>query len=361
MPQLSDVELGLAGGSFRVSRVWIRISVITLLIAFTLSLHYMILPVPHGVHLLHRRLCYLPIILGALWFGLRGGICTAGVISAAVIPLALSRGGPVWGNEDFVEIVFYLGIGFLSGLLVDRGHRERDKKQQLEKDLMESERLAAAGRTAAGIAHEVRTPLASIQGAIEILSEDYPREHPREIYFEILVQETRRLKRVMDDFLDLYRPVSLAPSSVEIAAFMRDCEVAVSEFARSRKVGISTECGGDPIATFDPERVRQVVTNLLRNAIQASSEGGEVALGARVESGRLRVEVSDRGHGIQPGEEEKIFEPFFTKQREGIGLGLSLARQVASAHGGTLRAENIEGGGARFTLELPSGGAGGGR
>lgn len=329
-----------------------RIAIIAGLIAFTLSLHYMWLPFPHEVHLLHRRLCYVPIILGALWFGLRGGLASAGAISFAVLPLALRNGGPLWGNEELVEILFYFGIGALAGFLVDRGKREREKKQGLELELIEAERLASAGRTAAGIAHEVRTPLASVQGSVEILAEDFPSDHPRRPYYDILAEETGRLKHVMDDFLDLNRPVSIAPKTTEIRPFLDGCLAALAASASAAGVTLTlapTEVGS---VRLDAGRMRQVVTNLLRNAIQASPRQGVVRISCVRSGDELLLQVEDSGPGIPDADLERIFEPFFTKKSEGVGLGLSLARQIVAAHGGTLEASNLPGGGARFTVRL---------
>lgn len=330
-----------------------KILLIAALIAFTLSLHYMWLPFPHSIHLLHRRLCYIPILLGALWFGVRGGAGTALAISLAVLPLALKESGPFWGNEEFVEIVFYLGIGTLAGFLVDRGQRERDKKQRLELELVEAERHASAGRTAAGIAHEVRTPLASVQGSLEILAEDYGASHPRRPYFDILVQETGRLKRVMDEFLDLNRPVSVEAIPTDLGPFLEECRSALRPLADSKGVALRLETPGTVTAPMDRERMRQVVTNLLRNGIQACREGGAVTLAWGRHGDGLVLTVEDDGPGIAPQDLGRIFEPFFTRRDEGVGLGLSLARQIAKAHGGSVEAENRPQGGARFTLRIP--------
>lgn len=343
------------GAEMRVSKyqVFMRVAVIAALIAFTLSLHYMWLPVPHSVHLLHRRLCYIPIILGALWFGLRGGVGTALAISLAVIPLAFESGGPFWGNEEFVEIVFYFAIGSLAGFLVDRREMEREKKRRLELDLADAERLVSAGRTAAGIAHEVRTPLASVQGSVEILAEDYPLDHPRRPYFDILAKEADRLKQVMDEFLDLNRPVSVVLTPTNLDPFLRECAEALSTLAASRGVDIRLEPGGECLLPVDPQRLRKVVVNLLKNAVQAAREGGEVSVSWKEMNGEFLIVVEDDGPGILEEDLGHIFEPFFTRKREGVGLGLSLARQIALAHGGSIEANNRAGGGARFALRLP--------
>ncbi len=338
----------------------IRIAIILGILAITLSLHYLILPMPAWLHQalhqadLHRRLCYIPIILGALWFGLRGGVLTAAVISEAVLPLALRFQGPLLSNADFVEIVFYLAIGVLAGTLVDMKDRERAKKERLEHELESAERMAALGRASAGIAHEVRTPLGSIQGAAEILAEDFPSDHPHRPFFDILSEECRRLGRVVDDFLDLSRPISLDREEVSPGALLAAAFEAVRSLAETRGVRLELqgEAGGRPLS-LDPHRVRQALVNLVLNAVQSCSEGGVVRGSVRTERGWIEYGVSDSGPGIAPEDEDRIFEPFFTRRKDGTGLGLPLARQVAAAHGGSLSARSGPEGGAVFVMSIP--------
>ncbi len=341
-------------------RTAVRIAIVFAVVLFTLSLHYMILPMPPGLHRLlhetdlHRRLCYIPIILGALWFGLRGGLLTAAAISAAVLPLAVRFQGSLATNADFIEILFYFAIGALAGTLVDSKDRERSKKERLEQDLASAERMAALGRASAGIAHEVRTPLGSIQGAAEILAEDYPSGHVRRPFFDILVEECRRLGRVVDDFLDLSRPITLKRSPTPIGPLVEGAAGAVRGPAEHNRVQVrvSTQ-GADRMLSLDAHRMHQALVNLLRNAIQASPDGGDVFMTVHLEPDTAVFEVADEGPGIPSDDLERIFEPFFTRRRDGTGLGLPLARQVAAGHGGWLTAANRSGGGAVFTLRIP--------
>lgn len=339
----------------------LRALLVLAVLLFTLSLHYMIFPMPGWMHQalhetdLHRRLCYIPIILGALWFGTRGGLLTAGAISCAVLPLALRSGLPLSSNGDFVEMVFYFALGALAGVLVDRKDRERTQKEDLERELASAERMAALGRASAGIAHEVRTPLGSIQGATEILAEDFPSGHPRRPYFDILAQEGRRLGRVVDDFLDLSRPITLERSECSVKALIEDALQGALPAAESAgvRLSIAEGCNAGSLS-LDSHRMRLALVNLLRNAVQASPREGSVELSFRNEGGWGIFEVTDSGRGITEGDEERIFEPFFTRRKDGTGLGLPLARQVAAAHGGTLRARSRAGGGAVFTLAIPA-------
>lgn len=331
----------------------LRISTIGLMLALTLSLHYMILPVPHWVHMFHRRLCYIPIILGSLWFGLAGGLAVALVLSFAVLPLALAFPGPLVGNEELGEIIFYLGIGLLTGFLVRKGEQARRQKEDVERELARAERLALAGRTAAGIAHEVRTPLGAIQGAAEICGEDFPEGHPRRPFYEILMREIRRLGKVTEDFLNLSRPIVLEPARTQLVPLLEECLQAVRSRAEAGRVGLELGPVASVEAWVDSQRLFQVVVNLLHNAIQLSPEGSRVRVTLAGEPGGVAIGVEDEGPGLPAGEEKEIFEPFFSRRKDGTGLGLTLARQVVTAHGGSLSAENLPGGGSRFIIRLP--------
>lgn len=337
----------------RVPVVPVRTAVLVLLLSLTLSLHYMLLPFPHLVHLVHRRFCYVPILLAALWFGLRGGLAASVVISLATLPLAVRFRGVPWENEDLVEMTFYLGLGLLAGLLVDRREAERRKALELRQKLEASERLASLGRMASGVAHEVRTPLGSIQGAAEILAEDFPEGHPRRPFYDILWEEIGRLKRVVEDFLDLGRTIPLEWADVDTARILEEVRRSVSPAAETFGVRLVVEASGLGPLRADPHRLHQALANLVQNALQVSPRGSTVHVRAWSDGEGVLFEVADEGPGLPQGDENRIFEPFFTRRKGGTGLGLALVRQIARAHGGEVRGETLGGRGARFLLTLP--------
>jgi signal transduction histidine kinase len=332
---------------------WARILILVLMATFTLSLHYMLFPMPHWLHLLHRRLCYVPILLGGLWFGLAGGFGVALVIASATLPLALMYHGPLWTNEDLIEITFYFGLGILTGVLVDKRERERLNAERLQQQLERSERQAALGRLASGVAHEVRTPLGSIQGVAEILAEDYPEEHPKRAFLDILLAEAGRLKTVVEEFLDLGRPISVVPAEFGARDVVESCRNSLMPMQEGAGARVEVQVPPGCRVWADGFRVHQALTNLLRNALQVSARGGRVRMAARDEGAGCLFVVEDEGPGLPPGEEGRLFEPFFTKRKDGTGLGLALTRQIAEAHGGWVKGETRPEGGARFSLWLP--------
>ncbi len=229
-------------------------------------------------------------------------------------------------------------------------------------EMVQAEHLATMGELAAGVAHEIRNPLAGIAGAIEIISKDFPKDHPDREILEDLRQEVRRIEKVLNDLLTYARPK--APQFG--MADLRDTVAHTLQFARqqigSKNVEFSIQIPS-PLPRFrmDPEQLHQVLLNLVLNGIQAIEQDGKITIQARVLAGTgppnrpnyVEIAVSDTGGGISRDHLEKIFRPFYTTKRGGTGLGLSLCRRIISQHGGTLTAESEVNKGSRFVIRLP--------
>ncbi len=356
IPTVSKVreEGGQGRGIWRFVPWGGQLLVLALLTGAALSLTYVLFPFPHWLVSLHRRICYVPILLGGLWFGFWGGLLVALLISAAVLPIALHHGAPFWDNQDKLEIVFYISLGAITGWLVERSARERARFEELQNHVAESRHMADLGRMAAGIAHEIRTPLGSIQGAAEIMAEDYPPGHPRRPFWDILMQESARLGHSVQDFLDLGRPLTLEPRLADAQHAIDECFRAMRSLAEQRGVTLASTVPQDLQFFADPQRLYQALTNLVRNAIQVSPQGGRVTVAASGHEGAgVLVAVEDEGPGLPEGEAERLFEPFYSRRKDGTGLGLALVRTIAQAHGGWVRAESLSSQGSRFTLYLP--------
>lgn len=229
-------------------------------------------------------------------------------------------------------------------------------------EMVQAEHLATMGELAAGVAHEIRNPLAGIAGAIEIISKDFPKNHPDREILDDLRQEVRRIEKVLNDLLTYARPK--APQFG--MADLKDTVARTLQLARqqigSKNVEFSIQIPSHlPRFRMDPEQLHQVLLNLVLNGIQALGQEGKITIQARVLSrsagphrpNLVEISVSDTGGGISPDHLEKIFRPFYTTKREGTGLGLSLCRRIISQHGGTLTAESELHQGSRFIIRLP--------
>ena len=244
-------------------------------------------------------------------------------------------------------------------LVADAFNGMLDALASAEDKVVAQARLAAIGRVAAGVAHEINNPIAVIRGYVKTMLEDpHPPEHAEEL--RILDEEAAACQRIAEDLLAYARAPALAPRPVEAAEVLEEA-ARRSDLPPSRRAeGAGEEIAGvlrdvEPaLLLVDPLRLRQVVQNLLQNAREATPPGEPVGLVGRRSGGGYRIEVLDRGEGLGEEARAHLFEPFFTTRRAGSGLGLAVCYGLVSAHGGSIRAEPREGGGSRFVVDLPA-------
>jgi len=212
----------------------------------------------------------------------------------------------------------------------------------------------------ADVAHELRTPLAVLQGRLEgMLDGVYPRD---EAQINAVLQETRMLTRLVDDLRTLAHTESgtlaLQKESTDIGILMHDAVAAFSAEAVERNVTLTVDAAPDlPLVEVDPLRIREVLTNLLSNALRHTPAGGRVVIAASSTSGSIEVKVSDTGSGIAAADVPKIFDRFYKgRSSGGSGLGLTIARNLVVAHGGDIHADSVEGKGTTISVRLPANG-----
>jgi two-component system, NtrC family, sensor histidine kinase PilS len=227
------------------------------------------------------------------------------------------------------------------------------QQRKLEEALRRQSHLASLGELAAGLAHEVRNPLAALSGAAQILSVGDHAAAPSDDrkLFEVIQRETTHLETLVSDFLTFARPPAPSMETGDLGKLARSTFEAfrTGEQVAQRRLS----CEVEPVQTlFDEGQLRQVIWNLLRNALEAT--GTEGAIGLRVRSGdrSVRLEVQDDGGGVPIELRERIFEPFFTTKEHGTGLGLALVGRIVGAHGGTIDLDSTSGG-TRFVVMLP--------
>jgi two-component system sensor histidine kinase PilS (NtrC family) len=231
--------------------------------------------------------------------------------------------------------------------------------RRMEEEVARSEHLAAVGRLAAGVAHEIRNPLAAISGSIELLGRggEAPTSDDQKQLMDIVLREVARLDALIRDLLEFARPRPPERQKLDLAANMGELK-RVFENDRKLDFGQVELVAGDAIwVEADPGQLRQVVWNLLRNAAEAAP-GAPITLsvGADRSDGKswAWVAVTDRGPGIPPDQVAHIFEPFFTTKERGTGLGLATVHRIVEAHKGRIDVESPEGGGTRVCVRLPT-------
>jgi two-component system sensor histidine kinase HydH len=229
--------------------------------------------------------------------------------------------------------------------------------QQLQdnfEQMKRSERLYAIGRMSAGLAHEIRNPLASIEGAASILQKNSDLERRSGEFLSIIQKECRRLDRLLTDFLRFASPRQPEHRIVVVERILNGSIDLATHAIGDKAVILRKQIPRDlPALECDPEQLQQVLINLLINAIEATADGGEVVISARQQNDEILIELRDNGCGVFPEDLEKMFDPFFTTKEHGTGLGLSVAHQIVSQHRGILIAENNERKGMTFTIRLP--------
>jgi len=283
---------------------------------------------------------------------------TIGLRRAVLRPLELlSSAARRFGSGAFHSRVGDVGEGEFRALSQAFDHMAEELEVR-ERQLVESERMAAIGQLAAGIAHEINNPIGIIRGYLKTMGPDSPLETLRE-ELQILDEEAASCQRIAEDLVAYARAPELRCSSVAMDDLLTETVRRFQETAdgAERRVALDVASG---VAYADAGRLRQVVLNLMVNAAQVSEADGLIEVsGAPIGSGAYQILVSDRGPGIPRDDRNKIFEPFFTRRPGGSGLGLAVCQGIMRAHGGSIKAEDREGGGTTFRVIVPGAAAAG--
>jgi two-component system, NtrC family, sensor histidine kinase HydH len=342
--------------------LWLLIALIAISV-----LHYETVTGSALLHEISQRLYYLPIIYAAYRYGLRGGL-TASLVSAAlyfphIVQHLSSRGSAI---NLYAETILFLVIGAVTGLLAGKERRERERYENAAAELQRAydelratveqlliaDRHSSLGRMSAAIVHEIRNPLGAIKGAAEALESSVPRE--REEFLGIIKLESDRLNGLVTDFLRFARPRALEMLPT-LAHEVIDSVVKLARNQAERsRVRIEIFAADDlPPVMMDAEQMKQVLLNLILNAIDAMPKGGCLTINAGRSGDGLVIAVKDMGEGIDPAVRATLFSPFVTTKARGSGLGLAIAHRLVSQHGGRITADDAVGGGAVFQVWLP--------
>lgn len=265
-------------------------------------------------------------------------------------------------RQDLHQALLLAGLIFLAatlvGLVLVIAARRRDREiTRLRRQVAEAAHLAAVGRLAGSVAHEVRNPLSALRGLVQFLAKGAEPGSRQSEMAGLAVSEVDRLERVVSGLLEYTRPRPPRLLPLDLAESIQGTLSLVGDDPRAQGVEIGLALPPDlPLVQADPDQVRQVLLNLLINALEALNGRGRLDITIRVEKRSIWVEVADDGPGLPPGQAEQVFDPFFSTRERGSGLGLAIARRIVEAHGGRIQAANREGGGALFSFSLPRNG-----
>jgi two-component system sensor histidine kinase HydH len=343
-----------------------------------ISVAHFVTPSQHEwLHDVLRRLYYIPIIIGAFLFGLRGALLTSIIVTAVYFPHAFWLTGPHAHHHGMIhadptgtankvlELVLYNVVGLVTGLLVEKENRARLEVEQqvtklraLEKQLVRAGRLQSLGELTAGLAHEIKNPLASLKATAAIVADEIAETSPRRKMVLILQKEIDRLAALLERFLAFARPGGLTLTRVDARHVVEQAVALVKPQSDIRHVALELDLVGT--ASFvegDVDKLTQILLNVLLNAVQFTPEGGRVLVRTteqRLEHGRyVVISVLDQGPGIPEPDRERIFDPFFSTRENGTGLGLSIASRLIDEHRGYIEVQNGTERGAELRLFIP--------
>lgn len=321
------------------------------------------------LHQIYQRTYYIPIILAAFWYGLRGGLGAATLAGLSYLPHILLH----WQYQNYeyavnqyAEIALFFVIGAVTGWLGDQKSREYERAERINAELqtaygelrttvshlLQTERLSSLAEIASGVVHEVRNPLGAIKGAVEILEDEIAEDSPRREFARIAKVEIERIDKLVSEFVRIARPPKLSKTPASINELVKSVIVLLEPQAAMQKIIMASELASDlPAVEIDIEQIEQVLLNLAINAFDAVPAGGTVIFRTSQNEKTIAIKVEDTGGGIAPDAIERIFDPFFTTKEKGSGLGLSIAQKIVTQHEGKLVAENTVLG-ARFSLIL---------
>jgi two-component system sensor histidine kinase PilS (NtrC family) len=244
--------------------------------------------------------------------------------------------------------------GEISGMVIT--FQDLTDIRALEETSRRQDRMAAVGRLAASIAHEIRNPLAAMRGSIQMLRSEMEGDTEQAQLMEIILRESDRLNKIVADYLNYARPRPVELKNVDISALVADTFKLLRNSAElSEGHQLEENLPARPaIVSGDPEQLKQVCWNIARNAMISMPDGGTFSVSlAEVDGNRLRLSFSDTGCGMTPEQVERLFEPF-TSTTGGTGLGLSIVYQIIRDHNGTINLRSRQGAGTTITIELPT-------
>jgi two-component system sensor histidine kinase HydH len=343
---------------------WLLAGIIVItFLHYNTSTHYLLL------HEIYQRLYYIPIIYAAYSYGLRGGLAAAVLSTLIYLPhLAQHSDNRVYAINQYAEMILFQVVGAVTGLLAGAERRERQKYEQTAVELQRAydelrstvdqlllaDRHASLGQMSAAIVHEIRNPLGAIHGAAEALESTVPPEHEKAEFLTIIKREAERLNGLVTDFLQFARPRSPELLPTPPREIVESVVKLASKQAEQTRVKIAVDVAEPlPLVLLDAEQMKQVLLNLILNAIEAMPEGGQLTISAGQRGEDLSLAVRDTGKGIDPTVREKLFSPFVTTKTRGTGLGLAIAHRLVTQHGGRIEAVDGENGGALVDIRLP--------
>src|SRR3989339_314662 len=315
-----------------VNKRTLKLTIIICLIAAISIVIFITRYTQYHYHSVFREFYFIPLVLAAFWFGIRGALLASVIITCFYLIFLWSIWFG-WSAEKinaFIELAFLNGMALILGLLREREHQEHRRTQKMEN-------LATIGKTVSGIAHDMKTPLVAIAGFSRRILKKLGADDPHREKLTIIYQEAQRLENMVKDMLEYARPLNLRLCLADVDGIIQESISIVKGMAGEKQVTIEGRLSSNISPLKLDQRMKQVFINLLTNAVQASPPGETVVITSVSEDGKILIDITDHGPGIAAEQKENIFTPFFTTKKEGIGLGLIMVKNIVAAHGGEVQ------------------------
>ena len=360
------------------ARTLFDLIVIGLVVAILTSIHYTNYHYETNYHILLQFAYYLPVIYAAMRFGPVGGILSGLVITLLILPFMthFHAMNPSAIYTQWVEIGLINVIGWLTGFLIEQERKasrkyrlaltvqkelveklkqESQERERLEGEIWQTERLTALGHMSAGLAHEIRNPLGIMKVSIQLLAQEKGDDGVVSEYCRVLLEECERLNRLVSEFLSFARPKEPIRERVTLGKLLDEGVTLIQPALRQHHIYLEQARSqvDEQEVEVDRDQIKQVVLNILLNAIDAQGKGGVIHIEGVRQVGFVGFTVSDEGPGISPDAMPYIYDPFFTTKEKGTGLGLSVVHRILDQHGGKISIANGSEGGITVEILLP--------
>ncbi|MBF0522840.1 MAG: GAF domain-containing protein [Candidatus Omnitrophica bacterium] len=268
----------------------------------------------------------------------------------ALLVLGKKESGKIYNSDD---IAVFAILANQSALGIENALQYAEM-ETMQRALYQKEKLAYVGQLASVVAHEIRNPLTTIKTFWEYLPLKYNEPEFKRNFETLVPKEISRMEGVVNDLLDLARPLQLKKEAVKINDILNETLMLAKEVLDSKRVRVEKDFVANDVAIYaDAERLKQVFLNLIQNASQAMDNGGILTLRTELNDSRFTISISDTGCGMPPETLDKIFTPFMTTKKDGVGLGLIITKDIITEHGGSIAVESEVGKGTKITIHLP--------
>ncbi|MEW6108838.1 MAG: HAMP domain-containing sensor histidine kinase [Nitrospirota bacterium] len=313
---------------------------------FITYLHYSGVEGIRALHDIYRGLYFIPLLVGALVFGLKGAVLTYMLVAILHLSYILTSWSGIFVSEinRFLDLLIQGIFAFLAGFFIDRDKRRRE---QIEKEKY----LAGIGQIATSIVHDLKTPLVTILGFAKRIQDGKGKT---ETAIETIIDSAENMQKIVNDVLDFSKPLQMDLQKDDIRnAVARACDFC-REKANEADVSLSVELPSDALnIEIDRFHMERAIVNLINNAIEASDRGKKISVCAIPGKNHLSISIKDQGAGMDREILENVFIPFYTKKRKGTGLGMPIAKKVIEAHSGEISIESKVGSGTEVVIKLP--------